>query len=1047
MGNLLSSASIRDSSASSDIVSSDSDTMENSNDTSSNDLASEEFHDTVDDNDDEYNKARAKIREKEMSDFNAQLSIQREKRKEILEYHRSQKKSLENALNEERKLKLDVCEENNLLRELLAANNIELPSAIAENKNDSSVKDAVLKLTEEIESLKSNNNKLRCDLASSNNTLQAAYSEMNSLSAQNSESMNQIRALKEVVSVSKTMISLREEQLIELKTKLAEIEQSLADRETSILSANLRQEYERQLQNIRSLRVLYEERARLAEVTRQALVKDLEEQKELYEAEVVKCNNLTDQVNELKAQINLLEDKIEDKNEEISACQEEMSITKAEMAVINKLFSQVLLGYKTKKDLDQLIQRLEENHGILTHMAENENESEAASALPKLLLDIVNQFYNGNIKDEEENIEQNTEDEQIDKNRSNSSAEEIVHNLPKVWKVLTELLSHQSDSTPNDSEKVTTCYKSVETSSGPVLVPSVSQTYIRLKDLIVEKLSLVKEVNRMKQLNAHLETRIQEQEKSLCLVTTELSKTWHVVARLRRHHHQLHTHEKILKYELQQKRKLLTEIKEELEYCKEKWEQAREKNTQTERDWRKLRTEFSNRKIKDLSILNNSAESGYSDERPSDESSQSNDESEYVTDNKIRCKKKLKKSFETVVDSSTDVNLAAEREDPVSDMLDVADLSLDTQDENQEILDVSDCCNTESMLRSDKILNDETEDEAADIANDSCAEELSIAELRQEDSIIQKGDSTENSIKTENNNSSYDESIPSSSKALEMQNFVSLKLDQYNNSKQNEPLQAEALALSQLRSSDDENPNITLETNTRIQLIDAEISVDDDKAHSTNNEISSKEFPDHARNHCNFEENNSHDNTTNGSTDEIKNENFQPTPSCSTNVRSTSHSEIDLKAILQNIKRQDEHLKQKDMRLDNLEKGSSSVVANIKNILKNSDAILTKIENLQENSRKSDTKEEKLEENQQSEPSKSNEINHEARFAARDIRLKRLEEQTKSLVNKVNDTTTKAVKINYKLEELHNIYGSDHSRAGTPSEDNADGPDQDDNTK
>lgn len=44
-----------------------------------------------------------------------------------------------------------------------------------------------------------------------------------------------------------------------------------------------------------------------------------------------------------------------------------------------------------------------------------------------------------------------------------------------------ELLSHQSEADMNTADKVTTCYKSVETKSGPVLVPSVSQTYIRLK--------------------------------------------------------------------------------------------------------------------------------------------------------------------------------------------------------------------------------------------------------------------------------------------------------------------------------------------------------------------------------------------------------------------------------------------------------------------------------------------------------------------------------------------------------------------------------------
>lgn len=41
--------------------------------------------------------------------------------------------------------------------------------------------------------------------------------------------------------------------------------------------------------------------------------------------------------------------------------------------------------------MDKLVHRLEENHGLLTHMAENENDLEASSALPKLLLELVNE--------------------------------------------------------------------------------------------------------------------------------------------------------------------------------------------------------------------------------------------------------------------------------------------------------------------------------------------------------------------------------------------------------------------------------------------------------------------------------------------------------------------------------------------------------------------------------------------------------------------------------------------------------------------------------
>lgn len=73
--------------------------------------------------------------------------------------------------------------------------------------------------------------------------------------------------------------------LLQLKEKLGEIERSLSEREANMLSVDLRQEYERQLQNIRTLRSLYEERARLAEVSRQGLIRDLEEHKALYQVE------------------------------------------------------------------------------------------------------------------------------------------------------------------------------------------------------------------------------------------------------------------------------------------------------------------------------------------------------------------------------------------------------------------------------------------------------------------------------------------------------------------------------------------------------------------------------------------------------------------------------------------------------------------------------------------------------------------------------------------------------------------------------------------
>lgn len=55
--------------------------------------------------------------------------------------------------------------------------------------------------------------------------------------------------------------------------------------------------------------------------------------------------------------------------------------------------------------MDKLVSRLEENHGILTQMAEREDGSEASSALPKLLLQLVSQV------EETEQIRQSNEKE------------------------------------------------------------------------------------------------------------------------------------------------------------------------------------------------------------------------------------------------------------------------------------------------------------------------------------------------------------------------------------------------------------------------------------------------------------------------------------------------------------------------------------------------------------------------------------------------------------------------------------------------------------
>lgn len=82
-----------------------------------------------------------------------------------------------------------------------------------------------------------------------------------------------------------------------------------------------------------------------------------------------------------------------------------------------------------------------------------------------------------------------------------------------------ELLSCHAVTSPSVSvascSDPNSCYKSVDTPAGPRLVISVSKTYIRLKELILEKKHLEKEMNRMKQLNIHLESKLGEQVNDL----------------------------------------------------------------------------------------------------------------------------------------------------------------------------------------------------------------------------------------------------------------------------------------------------------------------------------------------------------------------------------------------------------------------------------------------------------------------------------------------------------------------------------------------------
>lgn len=364
--------------------------------------------------------------------------------------------------------------------------------------------------------------------------------------------------------------------MTDLKNRLQEME-SHADE----CLADLRVEYQKQIDNIRNLRQLYEERAEAAAVGHEREMNKERAKNSLLEAKLAEELNSKQGMNDFIAK---LETEVLGKQTEYEQMKEKYMTTSADrmslasqMSLVNNLFSTLLSGDEGP-DFDRFARMLEENRELISDLTFNGDINETAS----VLMDIA-----GDTLERSEQVE------------CTSNREKIASNLPKVWRILVELLGHYDNKVVNQSEP---------DDENESRVATVSRTFLKLKDLILEKNTLVKDIGRLKTLNNHLESRLDHQQKRLSVVSTELCKAWSAVAKLNAQHRKLHTHEKILRYELQHKRTVLTELKKELEYCREKWDQARLKNTQSEQDWQSLREEFAQRKS------SRSVESGFEDD-------------------------------------------------------------------------------------------------------------------------------------------------------------------------------------------------------------------------------------------------------------------------------------------------------------------------------------------------------------------------------------------------------------------------------------------------
>ncbi|XP_034669768.1 trichohyalin [Drosophila subobscura] len=483
------------------------------------------------------------------------------------------------------------------------------------------------------------------ELANAQLALQQANAENLSLRGEVEVVQRQVGTLKEVISCCKQMLSVKEEQCAQLKMKLQQIENSFSEREMKIMSNNLRQEYERQLVNIRQLRQLYEERQRVAAAEYENLQRLISIKKDELIAEQEKTKNFEERNQTLLKEVETANEQLSKLREECGELKYEKRMLNEQVGAVNMLFSQLIMGFngKSNMDIDRLNQMLEENRQLLNQMTQAEGSCSDGATLPKLLFELVEEATGsgGSGEDSDKSRSATPTPRAVEERGGGgggaaepeimgkvASAQEIIGNLPKVWKVLMELLSHhkiervQFEELPQPARGIAAGAAAAVAATGEagkaaaLAKPaelSVSKTYIKLKDLILEKKSLVKETNRLKTLNSHLDYRLNEQEKRLSAVSLELTKTWHLVGKMQRQHRQLHTQEQILRYQLQQKRRLLSELKDELEYCRRKWAAARAKNEETQEQCDDWRREFARRKLEDA---NHSAESGYSDSGP-----------------------------------------------------------------------------------------------------------------------------------------------------------------------------------------------------------------------------------------------------------------------------------------------------------------------------------------------------------------------------------------------------------------------------------------------
>ncbi|KAH6931491.1 hypothetical protein HPB50_024683 [Hyalomma asiaticum] len=195
------------------------------------------------------------------------------------------------------------------------------------------------------------------------------------------------------------------------------------------------------------------------------------------------------------------------------------------------------------------------------------------------------------------------------------------HSINLQLHVMQEVLSMQhlkEDGAPD--EKDASVGKEAAGSSGELVPPRIEgcdfvtslfetmcRNHSKMQSLMQSESQLEKELADCRELNKLLSAKVHEQERKLCGFVQELDRTKTLLAGMEDTHHKLQTAKAVMRYELQEKKHLLHNLRQQLESTRENCVKVMRSNAESEIEWKSLREEFQSRKKQD------SQDSGVSD--------------------------------------------------------------------------------------------------------------------------------------------------------------------------------------------------------------------------------------------------------------------------------------------------------------------------------------------------------------------------------------------------------------------------------------------------